>query len=67
MGGEFHDQVGEPLRKLRRKVWSRLPQPLGLAVLPKSLQGGFSCENSEGPRAHEKVVWTGRILKPNSL
>src|SRR6516165_12219333 len=38
-----------------------LPQPLGSALLPKSLQGRFPCENSEGPCAHEKVVWTGRF------
>ena len=40
-----------------------LPQPLGSALLPKSLQGRFPCENSEGPCAHEKVVWTGRIVE----
>jgi hypothetical protein len=57
IGGEFHDQVGEPLRKLWGKVWPRLPQPLGPALLPQSLQGRFPCENSEGLCAHEKVVW----------
>jgi len=61
IGGEFHEQVGEPLRTLWGKVWSRLPQPLGPAILPKGLQGRFPCENSEGPCAHEKVVWTGRF------
>jgi hypothetical protein len=39
IGGEFHDQVGEPLRKLWRKVWSCLPPPLGPALLSQSLQG----------------------------
>jgi hypothetical protein len=36
---------------------------LGPALLPQSLQGRFPCENSKGPRAHEKVVWKGLILK----
>ena len=44
------------------EVWSYLPPPLGPALLPQSLQGRFPCENSEGPCAHEKVVWTCRIL-----
>ena len=39
------------------------PPLLGPALLPQSLQGRFPCENSEGPRAHEKVVWKGLILK----
>ena len=63
IGGEFHDQFGEPLRKLWGKVWSCLPSPLGPALLSQSLQGRFPCENSEGSCAHEKVVWTGRIAE----
>ena len=34
IGGEFHDQVGEPLRKLWGKVWFGLPPSLGPALLP---------------------------------
>ena len=57
IGGEPHDQVGEPLCKLWWKVWSCLPSPLGAAVLPQSLQDQLPCKNSQGLCAHEKVVW----------
>jgi hypothetical protein len=60
---KLHDQVGEPLHTLRGKVRSCLPSPLGPALLPQSLQGQFSCQNGEGPCAHEKMVWTGRVPK----
>ena len=63
IGGELHDQVGEPLRKLWQEVWSRPPQPLGSALLPKSLQIRLRCENSDGPYTHAKVVWTVRIVE----
>jgi len=31
--------------------------PLGHALLPEVLQGQLPSENSEGPCAHEKMVW----------
>jgi hypothetical protein len=34
---------------------------LGHALLPEVLQGQLRSENSEGPCAHEKVVW---LLNP---
>jgi hypothetical protein len=36
---------------------------LGPALLPPNLQGRFPRQNSEQPRAREKVVWKGPILK----
>src|SRR5215471_8672537 len=55
--GERHDQVGEPLFILWRKVRSCLSLPLGPALLPQSLQGQLPCENGEGLCVHAKVVW----------
>src|SRR5262245_628933 len=55
--GERHDQVGEPLFILWRKVRSCLSLPLGLALLPQSLQGELPCENGEGLCVHATVVW----------
>src|SRR5262249_10980937 len=55
--GERHDQVGEPLFILWRKVRSCLSLPLGPALLPQSLQRQLPCENGEGLCVHEKVVW----------
>src|SRR5262245_63385278 len=57
-GGERHDQVGEPLFILWRKVRPCLSLPLGPALLPQSLQGQLPCENGEGPCVHAKVVVT---------
>jgi hypothetical protein len=56
IGGEAHDQLGKPLRKLWRAIRSRLPSPLGAALLPQSLQGQLSCKNRQGMRAHKKVA-----------
>src|SRR6266478_4088062 len=57
VGGECHDQAGEPLCKLWWKIWPSQPPPLGPALLPQGLQSQFRCESSEGPCLHEKVVW----------
>src|SRR6516165_4479239 len=56
-GGERHDQVGEPLFILWRKVRPCLSLPLGPALLPQSVQGQLPCENGEGLCVHAKVVW----------
>src|SRR5687767_14425147 len=53
---EPHDQVEEPLCRLRGKVWPRLPPSSGPALLPQSLQGQLSCENSERACVHEKMA-----------
>jgi hypothetical protein len=55
--GERRDQIAESLFKLWWKVRSCLPPPLGLALLPQSLQGQLPCENGEGLCMYEKVVW----------
>jgi hypothetical protein len=55
--GERRDQIAESLFKLWWKVRSCLPPPLGLALLPQSLQGQLPCENGEGLCVHEKVAW----------
>jgi hypothetical protein len=53
IGGEAHGQLGkQPLRKLWRTIRSRLPSPLGSALLPQSLQGQLPCKN----RQHKKVA-----------
>ena len=56
IGGEPHDQAGEPLCKLWWKVRSYLPPPSGAALLPPSVQGKLPCENRGGLCALEKVV-----------
>ena len=48
------------------KVWSYLSPSLEPALLLQSLQGRFACQNSEGPRAREKVVWKGPASKERS-
>jgi hypothetical protein len=56
-GGKLHDQIGESLRKLWRKVRPCQPPPSRPALLPQSLQGELPCENGEGPCVHATVVW----------
>jgi hypothetical protein len=56
-GGKLHDQIGELLRKLWRKVRPCQPPPSRPALLPQSLQGELPCENGEGPCVHATVVW----------
>ena len=56
-GGERHDEIGESLFELWRKIRSCLLPPLGSALLPQSLQGQLPCENGERLCMHEKVVW----------
>jgi hypothetical protein len=57
IGGKLHDQIGESLRKLWRKVRPCQPPPSRPALLPQSLQGELPCENGEGPCVHATVVW----------
>src|SRR6266511_4072018 len=56
-GGKLHDQIGESLRKLWRKVRPCQPPLSRPALLPQSLQGKLPCENGEGPCVHATVVW----------
>ena len=53
---ETHDQVGESLRILWRKVWSGLPPASEAALLPQGMQGQLPCKKGEGLCARQKVV-----------
>ena len=53
---ETHDQVGELLRILWRKVWSGLPPASEAALLPQGMQGQLPCKKGEGLCARQKVV-----------
>src|SRR5262245_4797532 len=53
---EPHDQTGESLRILWRKVWPGLTPASQAALLPQGMQGQLPCKKGEGQCAREKVA-----------